>query len=97
MPNTEYSVAEAKKHFSEILGRVAYAGERILISKRGKPVAVIIPPEPALREDRLSKVEGWLDDADPFFRIMSDIATDREKRIPRALRKVTQRGKDVSA
>jgi PHD/YefM family antitoxin component YafN of YafNO toxin-antitoxin module len=37
MSNMEYSVAEAKKHFSELLSRVAYGKERITIAKRGKP------------------------------------------------------------
>jgi len=35
MISKEVSVAEAKKHLSELLGRVAYGGERIMISKRG--------------------------------------------------------------
>ena len=86
MPETEYSVADAKKHFSEILGRVAYARERIVISKRGKPVAVLVPPDQALREDRLSKVDGWLDEDDPFFHIMANIVAERKKHIPRILR-----------
>jgi prevent-host-death family protein len=30
------NVADAKKHFSELLGRVAYKKERILLTKRGK-------------------------------------------------------------
>jgi len=39
----EVRVAEAKKHFSDLLGRVAYRGERITISKRGKPMAIVVP------------------------------------------------------
>jgi prevent-host-death family protein len=85
MPEMEYSVAEAKKHFSEILGRVAYAGERIVISKRGKPVAVLVPPDHARKEERLTKVDGWLDEDDPFFSIMADIVAERKERIPRIL------------
>ena len=96
MPETEYSVAEAKKRFSEILGRVAYAGERIVISKRGKPVAVLIPPEQARREERLSKVDGWLDEDDPFFRIMADIVAGRNEHIPRMLRASRKERNDVS-
>jgi len=96
MPETEYSVAEAKKHFSEILGRVAYAGERIVISKRGRPVAVLVPPEQARKEARLSKVDGWLDEDDPFFRIMADIVAERKKHIPRMLRTDQKERNDVS-
>ncbi len=85
MPETEYSVAEAKKHFSEILGRVAYAGERIVISKRGKPVAVLVPPDQAIRGARLSEVDGWMDEDDPFFVIMAKIIVERKTHIPRIL------------
>jgi prevent-host-death family protein len=85
MSKTEYSVADAKKHFSEILGRVAYARERIVIHKRGKPVAVLVPPDQAQREDRLSKVDGWLEEDDPFFNIMANIVAERKKHIPRIL------------
>ena len=37
------STAEARAHLSETLGRVAYAGERVLIGKRGKPMAALVP------------------------------------------------------
>jgi prevent-host-death family protein len=41
----DVGVAEAKKQFSTLLGRVAYGGERIVISKRGKPMAILIPAD----------------------------------------------------
>jgi prevent-host-death family protein len=51
------STAEARAHLSEALGRVAYGGERMLIGKRGKPMAALVPIEDlqTLREleDRL--------------------------------------------
>ena len=37
------NVAEAKKQLSELLGRVAYRGEQIVIRKRGKPLARLVP------------------------------------------------------
>lgn len=40
---TTVGAFEAKTHLSELLDRVA-KGERILITNRGKPVAVLIPP-----------------------------------------------------
>ena len=82
----ECSVAEAKKHFSELLGRVAYGGEQILISKRGKPLAMLVPSTGEPVEDHLSKVEGWLEDDDSFFEIVDQIVLDRAKHIPRTLR-----------
>jgi prevent-host-death family protein len=37
-----YSVAEAKAHLSEILKQVE-AGRKVTITKRGRPVATIVP------------------------------------------------------
>jgi len=81
-----YSVAEAKKHFSDLLGRVAYGGESILISKRGKPLAMLVPSTKELAEDHLSKVEGWLEESDSFFNIVDQIVHDRERHAPRIRR-----------
>ncbi len=83
MGKKEFSVAEAKKHFSEILGRVAYGGEQIVISKRGNPVAVLVPSTPSGSDDHLSKVQGWLDEDDPFFDLVDRIVRDRARHTPR--------------
>ncbi len=37
-----YNVAEAKAHLSELLERVA-EGEEILLTRRGKPIARLVP------------------------------------------------------
>jgi len=42
---------EAKTHLGELLERVAQ-GERITITKRGTPIATLVPPESAPRYDR---------------------------------------------
>jgi prevent-host-death family protein len=42
MPALEIGVAKAKSAFSEILGRAAYGGQRFIIQRRGKPLAVVI-------------------------------------------------------
>jgi prevent-host-death family protein len=41
-------VAEAKRRFSEMLARVAYAGEWVVITKRGKPVAALVGVQDAV-------------------------------------------------
>jgi len=41
---TSVGTFEAKTHLNRLLGRVA-KGERIVITNRGKPVAMLIPPE----------------------------------------------------
>ena len=38
------NVAEAKRQFSDLLGRVAYRGETVVITRRGKPMAKLVPP-----------------------------------------------------
>ncbi len=83
MINKEVSVAEAKKHFSDLLGRVAYGGERITTSKRGTPMAVMVPPTEVPGEEYFTKIEGWLESEDPFFRTIDQIVRDRADYIPR--------------
>lgn len=83
MTRKTISVAEAKKHLSELLGRVAYGGEQIMITKRGKPMAVLAP---ATEEPKhLADAKGWLDDEDDFFEIIDHIVEDRDKHIPRVV------------
>ncbi len=68
MTKSTVSVAEAKKSFSDLLGRVSYRGETIVILRHGKPVAKLVPmPGEAAP---LASVKGWLDDDDPFFRYL---------------------------
>ena len=86
MSNREYSVAEAKKHFSELLNRVAYGSERITIAKRGKPLAMLVPPPAEPGPGHPSKVEGWLENSDPFFKIVNQIVKKRQKHFPRILK-----------
>ncbi len=38
-----YNVGEAKTHLSEILERVEENGEEIMLTRRGKPVARVVP------------------------------------------------------
>lgn len=39
---SKISVAEAKSNFSEYIARVAFANEKIIITKRGKPIAGLV-------------------------------------------------------
>ena len=86
MSNILYSVGEAKKHFSELLSRVAYRGERITIAKRGKPLAMLVSPALEPDSDHLSRVEGWLENADPFFKIIDRTVQRRQRHLPRVLK-----------
>ena len=84
MSEETVNVAEAKKHFSELLGRVAYGKKQILITKRGKPMARLVPAE---ENDRhLADVRGWLDEDDPFFETIDQIVKERLVHLPRILK-----------
>lgn len=37
--------SEAKAHFSELLARVGFSGERFLVERRGKPLAALVGAE----------------------------------------------------
>ncbi len=45
MSESQVSIGQVKKDISELVNRVAYRGERILLTSRGKPKAVIISVE----------------------------------------------------
>jgi len=78
------NVAEAKKYLSEILARVAYRKEQIIITKRGKPLAKLVPVEEETQH--LAQARGWLDEKDEFFGIIDRIVQGRQKHMPRVLR-----------
>jgi prevent-host-death family protein len=40
---------EAKTHLAQLLERVA-RGEKITITKRGKPIAMLVPPPPSAKD-----------------------------------------------
>jgi len=76
------TVAEAKAKLSELIGEVAHAGHSVVITKRGRPVAMLVPVDeqpPA----HPAKIKGWLEDDDPFFSAMDDIQSERAEHKPR--------------
>jgi prevent-host-death family protein len=91
------SVAEARQHLSEILGKVAYGGKAFVITKKGRPMAQLMPISPttasAKKTQTLGDIQGWLDDDDPFFKHLDMIREEnrREKFInPFRTRKLKQ-------
>jgi prevent-host-death family protein len=76
------NVAEAKRRFSDLLSRVAYGGESVLVTRRGRPMAKLVPVgEPALAS--LAEVRGWLEDDDPYLEAVDRIVAGRSQRPPR--------------
>ena len=59
------NIHEAKTHFSKLIARVL-AGEEVVISKAGKPVARLVPVEPKPKErvfgTGVGKGEVWCSD-----------------------------------
>jgi prevent-host-death family protein len=80
------SVADAKKHLSDILGRVAYGKETITITKRGKPMAEIIPIRKEEKPRHIADVVGKIIAQPDFTKIMEKVVADRKKQKPRLLK-----------
>lgn len=58
MRMSRLSASAARDDFSETLNRVAYKGERILLERRGKDVAALVPMEDL---ELLEKLEDRMD------------------------------------
>jgi prevent-host-death family protein len=80
-----FNVAEAKRRFSDLLGRVAYGGETILITRRGRSMAKLVPVGEATRRHP-AEIQGWLEDDDPFFDEIDAVVAARPDRRPRVVR-----------
>jgi len=83
----QVNVAMAKNHLSELLGRVAYGGETVLITRRGRPMAKLVPPDFVAPGEGLRDVKGWVDDNHPFLTAVDDIVAARRRHLPRALKR----------
>lgn len=57
-PTTHVSVSDARETFAELVNRVAYRQERVLVARRGRPVAAIVPIEDV---ELLERLEDELD------------------------------------
>ena len=80
------NVAEAKRRLSDLLGRVAYGGETVVIMRRGRPMARLVPTE-AQEGAGLGAVRGWLEEDDPFFTRVAAIVSARSRHRPRIYRR----------
>lgn len=52
------STIDARKNFSDLLNRAAYGKERVILTRRGKPLAAIVPIEDI---ETLEEIEDRLD------------------------------------
>jgi len=81
----QVSVVEAKRQFSDLLGRVAYGKERVVITRRGRPMVILIPPDHGWGTPHLAEARGWLENRDPFFETMAQIVEAHRTHRPRVL------------
>lgn len=62
--NTQVSIGQIKRDISEMVNRVTYAGERIILTSRGKPKAALISMQDYDRllksENRTTDIQKWL-------------------------------------
>ncbi len=84
------SVADAKKHLSELMSRVAYNQERFLIERRGKPMAALVSAEdlaqlelePKAVQGLMSAVGAW-SEFDELDQMIEDIYKQRTEALDR--------------
>ena len=67
------TASDARIHFSDLLGDVAHAKLEVLITRRGKPLAKLVPVGPRETEAEPNDNLVLLDDDDPFFQAMVDL------------------------
>ena len=70
---TMFNVHEAKTHLSRLLDQVRQ-GQEIILAKAGKPVARLVPMEPAPSRRSPGRLAGRVDDA--FFEALTDDELD---------------------
>lgn len=86
MKQNEVTVAQAKARLPELLRRIELTGERIVIIRRSKPIAQIIPvaEETAQpKEDWITTAWGLLADAPEVSEAIDEIYRNRQNHTPR--------------
>lgn len=67
---TQVSIGQVKRDISDLVNRVAYRGERIVLTSRGKPKAALVSIEDYERlereqsHDSLARWQTWLAESD---------------------------------
>jgi len=70
MAETRVSIGRIKRDISELVNRVAYGGERIVLTSRGKPKAALVSIEDYEQLERqserqsLARWQAWLEDTE---------------------------------
>lgn len=75
MSKVNFSTSEAREHFADILNSVEFKGERVIVGRRGKPVAALISADDL---ELLESLEDRLD----LEMIRKRLAEEGAERIP---------------
>ena len=88
MADKHMGVAEVKRHFADVVGEVLHAKRRIIVERRGRPVAAIVPLEdgdsavsPGKRLEAAIGCGGA--DGEEFHTAMVRVVTARSRRLSR--------------
>ena len=68
----QMAASAAREEFAEVLNRVAYGKERIVLHRHGKPLVAIIPVEDLQLLERLIEEEEDRIDVEEARRILAD-------------------------
>jgi len=68
MKGTTVSVAEGKKSFSRLIQDAHNNKEEVIVTKRGKPVAVIVPYEEYQRSKRIKGYKKIMEAREAFLK-----------------------------
>ena len=80
MDATEVSIGQVKRDISALVNRVAFAGERIVLTSRGKPKAALVSLEDYewLAQGKNTKAEAWRAWLDESAQLGEEILARRE-------------------
>lgn len=83
-------VSEAKTNLCELVSRITYGGERVVITKHGKPVVQMEAAKPEEEEEDRAHPDHWIwqaagmcADCPEFCDILDEIVADRRNWMPR--------------
>ena len=71
-----YTATEARGDFAELINQAAYGHERVVIQRRGREIAAVIPIEDLRLLERLIEQEEDRIDLEEAQRILSDPAEE---------------------
>jgi prevent-host-death family protein len=83
MTKMTISLAQAKSRLSELVVRAAYGREEFIITRRGRPAALLTSVAAGSARNHLADVKGWLEADDSFFDDLQEIRRRSRRRGPR--------------